>query len=173
MPHHGDTRAAWVHTPVPFTQPNAKKLGFDTITVLGQQAPGYQLYPFSDLKHYDALTKELEEIAAQGGKLFTVAPQNAAEYVEQRWMIDRLNQAKPALKNAWHDISEFVALMRRKKDMGEIENLYKAIEITVLAKEAAAQAIEMACVNAKCKQGLNILLLVQLRGPHSQHSRIG
>jgi len=141
VPNHGDTRAAWVHTPVPLVQANAKKLGFDTITPLGQQAPGYQLYPFSDLKHYDALIKDLEAIAAQGGKLFTLMPQNNSEYVEQRWMIERLNQYKPGLKTAWEDVADFVAMMRRKKDMGEIEKLYKAVEITILAQGAAAQAI--------------------------------
>src|SRR5438477_11138513 len=36
VPNHGDTRAAWVHTPVPLIQENAKKLGFDTIASLGQ-----------------------------------------------------------------------------------------------------------------------------------------
>jgi Xaa-Pro aminopeptidase len=141
VPNHGDTRAAWVNTPVPLIQANAKKLGFDTITVLGQQAPGYQLYPFSDLKHYDALIKDLETIAAQGGKLFTLAPENAAEHAEQRWMLARLSAAKPALKAAWEDIFDFVAMMRRKKDMGEIEKMYKAVEITILAQGAAAQAI--------------------------------
>ncbi len=141
VPHHGEVRAAWVHTPVPLIQENAKKLGFDTITVLGQQAPGYQLYPFSDLKYYDALLQDLEAIASQGGTLFTLDPKNPYSYVEQRWMLERLNAAKPALKSAWHDISEFVAMMRRKKDMGEIEKLYKAVEITILPQGAAAQAI--------------------------------
>lgn len=141
VPNHGDTRAAWVNTPVALVQENAKKLGFDTISFLGQQAPGYQLYPFSDLKHYDALIKDLEGIAAQSGKLFTLAPQNASGYVEQRWMLERLNTAKPVLKAAWEDISDFVAMMRRKKDMGEIEKLYKSVEITILAQGAAAQAM--------------------------------
>jgi Xaa-Pro aminopeptidase len=141
VPNHGDTRAAWVNTPVALVQENAKKLGFDTITSLGQQAPGYQLYPFSDLKHYDALIKDLEGIVAQGGKLFTLKPDTTAEYVEQRWMLERMNAAKPALKAAWEDISDFVAMMRRKKDMGEVEKMYKAVEITILAQGAAAQAI--------------------------------
>lgn len=141
VPNHGDTRAAWVHTPVPLVQANAKKLGFDTISFLGQQAPGYQLYPFSDLKHYDTLIKDLEAITAQGGKLFTLTPKNAAEHAEQRWMLERLNAAKPALKAVWEDIFDFVAMMRRKKDMGEVEKMYKAVEITILAQGAAAQAI--------------------------------
>ena len=115
--------------------------GLILLLLLGQQAPGYQLYPFSDLKHYDALIKDLDALAAQGGKLFTLMPNNACEYVEQRWMLERLNSAKSTLKAAWEDISEYVALMRRKKDMGEIEKLYKAVEITILAQGAAAQAI--------------------------------
>lgn len=141
VPNHGATRAAWVHTPVALTQENAKKLGFDTITTLGQPLPGYQLYPFSDLKYYDALTADLKSLINSGGKIFTLMPDNASEYVEQRWMIERLNHVMPQLKASCIDISEFASLMRRKKDMGEIEKMYKAVEITVLAQGAAAQAI--------------------------------
>lgn len=141
VPNHGATRAAWVHTPLALTQENAKKLGFDIVTTLGQPLPGYQLYPFSDLKYYDALTADLNSLINSGGKIFTLMPHNASEYVEQRWMIERLNTVVPNLKSSCIDISEFAALMRRKKDMGEIEKMYKAVEITILAQGAAAQAI--------------------------------
>lgn len=141
VPNNGATRAAWVHTPIALTQENAKKLGFDTVTTLGQPLLGYQLYPFSDLKYYDALTADLNSLIKGGGKIFTLMPDNATEYVEQRWMIERLNGEVSNLKSSSIDISEFVALMRRKKDMGEIEKMYKAVEITILAQGAAAQAI--------------------------------
>lgn len=141
VPNHGATRAAWVHTPVALTQENAKKLGFDTVTTLGQPLPGYQLYPFSDLKYYDALTSDLNSLIKAGGKIFTLLPDNSYGYVEQRWMVERLNGAVSHFKSSCVDISEFAALMRRKKDMGEIEKMYKAVEITILAQGAAAQAI--------------------------------
>ncbi|GMU19227.1 MAG: Xaa-Pro aminopeptidase [Candidatus Babeliales bacterium] len=141
VPNHGATRAVWVHTPIALTQENAKKLGFDTVTPLGQPLSGYQLYPFSDLKYYDALTADLNSLIKTGGKIFTLMPDNATEYVEQRWMIERLNGVINNLKSSSINISEFAALMRRKKDMGEIEKMYKAVEITILAQGAAAQAI--------------------------------
>lgn len=141
VPNHGATRANWVHTPVALTQENAKKLGFDAVTTLGQPLPGYQLYPFSDLKYYDALTADLNSLIKSGDKIFTLMPENASEYVEQRWMIERLNSVVANLKSSCVDISEFAALMRRKKDMGEIEKMYKAAEITILAQGAAAQSI--------------------------------
>lgn len=141
VPNHGATRAVWVHTPIALTQENAKKLGFDTVAPLGQPLSGYQLYPFSDLKYYDALTADLNSLIKTGGKIFTLMPDNATEYVEQRWMIERLNGVINNLKSSSINISEFAALMRRKKDMGEIEKMYKAVEITILAQGAAAQAI--------------------------------
>lgn len=141
VPNHGATRAAWVHTPIALTQENAKKLGFDTVTPLGQPLPGYQLYSFSNLKYYETLIADLNALIKSDGKIFTFIPDNASEYVAQRWMIERLNGEVSNLKSSSIDISEFAALMRRKKDMGEIEKMYKAVEITILAQGAAAQAI--------------------------------
>ncbi len=141
VPNHGDNRASWVHTPVALTQANAKKLGFDAITPLGAVAPGYQLYPFSDISCYEKLIKDLSGLVASGKKIFTLMPNNAHEYIEQRQMIARLDTVIPNFKNSCIDISGLVALMRRKKDMREIETIYKAVEITILAQGAAAQSI--------------------------------
>ena len=141
VPDHGNSRAAWVHTLIALIQENAKKLGFDTITGLGEMAPGYQFHPFSDKKHYSKLIADLQSIIGNDGKLFTLSPQNAYEYVDQRWLIERFDTFIPGFKNACVNVADLVAILRRKKDMREIEKIYKAVEITVLAQGAAAQAV--------------------------------
>ncbi|HSW74009.1 MAG TPA: M24 family metallopeptidase, partial [Candidatus Limnocylindria bacterium] len=55
---------------------------------------------------------------------------------------ERIKQFLPALK-VEHiiDVSKEVAILRRKKDKHEIGVMYKAIEVTMLAQEAAAHTI--------------------------------
>ncbi len=57
-------------------------------------------------------------------------------------MLQRVQSFVSGLQQETVNVADVVAQMRRKKDMQEIEQLYKAIEITGLAHEAAAQAIE-------------------------------
>lgn len=141
VPDHGAARAAWVHSTIAPTPENAKKLGFTAIKTMGQMAPGYQFHAFSDKKHYSQIITDLTQVISQDGKIFTLMPNNAREYVDQRWQIERFNEFIPGFKNSCIDISEIVAILRRKKDMREIEKLYKSVEITILAQGAAAQAI--------------------------------
>ena len=141
IPEHGDSRGAWVYTPVPLVQANAKALGFDYIKPLGQMAPGYQFHPLSDKSHYSTMSADLLKIISAQGTLFTLLADNAHEYIDQRCMVARFDSFIPGFLNACVNIADLVALMRRKKDMREIEQLYKAVEITILAQGAAAQAI--------------------------------
>lgn len=157
VPNHGITRAAWVHTPIELTQENAKKLGFTTITTLGQPAPGYQFHPFSDKSHYSTLIDQLQGIIAHKGAIFTLCPQDAASYVDARHLMARFDSFIPGFKAACQDISEYVAIMRRKKDMREIEHLYKAVEITVLAQGAAAQSIADGITEAEVQASLEYM----------------
>lgn len=157
VPDHGATRGAWVHNAIELTPENAKKLGFDEIRPLGEMAPGYQFHEFSDKKHYSKITADFSELLKQDGKFFTLMPNNAHEYVNQRWQIERFNEFIPGFKNACINISEIVAILRRKKDMREIEKMYKAVEITVLAQGAAAQAISDGITEAEVQASLEYM----------------
>lgn len=142
VPEHGTTRAAWVHTPVALVQENAKKLGFTNIIPLGDKAPGYQMYPFSDKAHYKNIIEDLNKIISNKDALFTLMPDNSGEYTQERFILSRFEAFIPSLQQNCIDICPLVAILRRKKDMSEIETIYKAVEITILAQGAAAQAIE-------------------------------
>jgi Xaa-Pro aminopeptidase len=157
VPNHGAGRAAWVHTPVALTQENAKKLGFSTITTLGDMAPGYQFHPFSDKAHYSALIQKLNALIADKGTIFTLCPENASSYVDARNLLARFDTFIPGFKSACQDISDYLAIMRRKKDMREIEHMYKSVEITVLAQGAAAQAINDGATEAEVQASLEYM----------------
>lgn len=157
VPEHEADRARWVHSPLPLVQSNAKKLGFSYIKPLGEMVPGYQFHPFSDKKHYSNLSADLAEFIQSGGKIFTLNPSDSYQYVAQRWLLARFATFVPGFLPACSDISPLVAILRRKKDMHEIEQLYKAVEVTILAQGAAAQAISDGITEAEVQASLEYM----------------
>lgn len=142
IPNCGDQRSKWVAGALAATKEHAKAYGLDEITVLGDACPGYQFHPFFAKNTYQKFLDCLQGLVGNKQKLFTLCPDNAHEYIEQRLVLQRVQSFVSGLQQETVNIADVVAQMRRKKDMQEIEQLYKAIEITGLAHEAAAQAIE-------------------------------
>lgn len=142
MPNCGESRAAWMHSAVELSQKNAAHIGIDQVKVLGTLCAGYQFHPFFPKTEYQALLEDLDANIKSGKALYTLAPHTAHGYIEQRLVLQRLEEFLPGLKQNIIDISLLVARQRSTKDMREIEALYTATEITVLAQEAAARVIE-------------------------------
>lgn len=159
IPNCGDVRSQWVYSPIHLTQDNAKNLGIDVVTVLGDRCAGYQLFPFFKQENYGIILKKLQELVQQKGTLFTLYPDNEHAYVEQRLIIQRLQTLMPHLSQHIFDISSLVAMMRRRKDRFEIDRINKAIEITELAQEAAAQAIEEGILECEIQASLEYMML--------------
>lgn len=157
VPAHGHERAKWVHSEIALTQENAKNLGFTHVMPLGQEVAGYQLFPYSDQKYYETVIAKLKELIAQNGTIFTLMPQSTSEYIQQRFLLSRLEQRLPNLSKHCIDISPLVASMRRKKDMREIEELYKAVEITILAHGAAADSITAGVSECEVQAGIEYM----------------
>lgn len=158
-PNCGDTRSQWVFSPIELTDANAKKLGLDAIAPLGQACAGYQIHPFFPQEEYQHLIDLLANTCAQSGKIFTLCPDNASQYVTQRLLLHRLESFIPAFRENLVDISPIVAEQRRRKDMAEIEHLYKAVEITTVAQEAAAQAIKHDVLECEVQASLEYIFL--------------
>jgi Xaa-Pro aminopeptidase len=141
IPNCGPKRSQWMFTPVELNEKNAKELGFDKISPLGQELSGYQFHPFFARSEYDHVIAALQSYMQQKGTIFTLAPDTPDEYIEQRLVLERLKQFIPGFAGHIQDVSALVATMRRTKDMDEIESMHKAVEITILAQEAAAETI--------------------------------
>lgn len=135
VPRYAIDRSVWVDEAIALNQPNATILGFDTIAFLGAECPGCHIGPYAPRNAYETLLADLEKY---GDTIYSLAPDNADEYVMQRFMCDRLLR----LKHAIVDISSCIAVMRRIKDSHEIPLLEQAIAITADAQKAAAHAIK-------------------------------
>lgn len=141
IPNFGKERSKWIANSLESNPETAKKLGVDIIKYLGDRAQGYQLYPYANQSEYALLIETLKKHVQASKPIFTLYPATYHNF-EQKFLIDRLKQFIPELGSYIHDISDLVADLRRKKDMDEIEHLYRAVEVTILAQESAAQAIE-------------------------------
>jgi len=105
------------------------------------------------------------KIIAQEGKIFTTLPARGHEYINTHFIIDRLQTYIPALSSTIIDVSDFVAQSRRRKDMREIEHIYRAIEITELAHEAATRAIRHNTLEAEVQASLEYIMIAAQARP--------
>jgi len=147
-------RALWVDTPFSLTAKDAKRFGFDEIVEVDGSCHG----PFFSEKKYKKVQERLVALLQKKGKVFTLNPENPVEYIDQRVAIGQLRNFIPGMQSSLVDISPIIAQMRRKKDMREIEQLYKAIEITIIAHEAAAQTIKNDVIECKVEANLEYIM---------------
>jgi Xaa-Pro aminopeptidase len=157
IPNCDQERAKWSVSPVALTQKNAKNIGMAHVHYLGAQCVGYQFHPFFPETEYATLITLLKEMVSSGKTLFTLAPETPYAYIEQRLILERLKKFIPGIEKHIVDISPLVADMRRKKDMSEIERMYKAAEITTLGQEAAAQAVGDGMQECEVQAGLEYM----------------
>jgi Xaa-Pro aminopeptidase len=141
IPNFGAERHKWaaaLHT----TPEAAAEVGFNAISLLGDQWRGYQSYLLFEAEHYRALIKLLQECVAQKRPVYTLIGARPSNYIEQRLTLERLTGFVPGLPEVLRDCAPEVAYMRRTKTNPEIEQLYQAINITMDAIEVAARGIK-------------------------------
>lgn len=142
LPKYHKSRAQWVSEMLVPGEETAKRFGFTACEPLGELCKNHFIHPYLDKSVYATLLASLDKKIHDGQKLFTLAPENESEMSDARALLDRLCVLSPELVKAVTDISVLVARQRRKKDQYEIEQLYKAVNVSYGAQEAAG----MACV---------------------------
>jgi Xaa-Pro aminopeptidase len=159
LPNCMKERKKWMVSPDILMPEVSVKAGIANVHELGSVCKGYTFHPFFPRQEYENLLTRLEKIIAQGGSLFTLCPDTPHQYVQQRLLLQRLAQFLPALSaaGACIDISALIASMRRVKDQHELEAIFKAVELTALAQEAAAQAIGDGVTEAEVQAGLEYM----------------
>lgn len=150
-------RSKWVTLTLDTSEASAKKIGVDKITALGHECPSYQMYPCFPKEQVAHLLDDLHAALKGSDKLFVLAPSDASGYIEQRAVLQRLQSF--GLSHEVVDISLIVAQMRRTKDMQEMEELFRAVEITCLAQEAAARAIVNGMHEAEVQASLEYIIV--------------
>jgi Xaa-Pro aminopeptidase len=141
IPHCGN-RAQWVTSAAQPTKESAQQHGVDEIVYLGEQCTTYSFSLLFNESEYNAFITEIRKLIESKKSLFTLAPQSQRHYVTQQLILSRLNGMIAGLKEIITDVSPLVAQMRRKKSREEIELIYKAAELTMLAQDAAAASID-------------------------------
>lgn len=150
-------RSKWAHVTLNTSEACAKKIGVDKIAMLGQECPGYQMHPYFPKEQVAHVLADMHAAFKDEDKLFALAPSHASGYIEQRAVLQRLQSF--GLTQPIVDISPIVAQMRRTKDMQEMEELFRAVEITCLAQEAAARAITNGMHEAEVQASLEYIMI--------------
>ena len=105
---------------------------------LGGVVRGYATDPFLSKDALSALLEQLAKLVETGQYLF--APLHDVSF-ETLVFFKQLVAYVPGLQDRVVDTSPLIGQLRRKKEMRELEDTYKAIEVTAAAQEAAAQMI--------------------------------
>ncbi|MEX0940009.1 MAG: aminopeptidase P N-terminal domain-containing protein [Candidatus Babeliales bacterium] len=140
MPNFGDQRKKWVKIAINNDEKNL--YGFTDIAYLGEPCTGYQCHPFFSANEYSNLLNRLQIYIDQKRPIYTFNPQRNSAYLEQRFILQRINSLINNFAESLIDISALVAQMRRKKTTAELELLYKAIDITMESHLAVARMIK-------------------------------
>lgn len=135
-PNYQINRSAWL--PATYDKKYLQELDITKTEIMGEEAPGYALDPFSHKKVYSKLAEEIQRVIKDGGVIFT--PLIEIQF-ECRSVVDKLCELVPELRNNLINIAPLIAQLRRKKEQQELEYLYRAVEITAIAQEAAAGVI--------------------------------
>lgn len=154
-----EKRFQWVDMPVDIRTDQIKQWHINQSRVLGEASTGFQMHPFFPREEYAIFIDYLESIVSKGARLLTLSPNDPGSYVEQRLILERLKTFVPTIHDTIVNISSFVHTMRRRKDMHEIELLYKAVDITCLAHEAAARSIGNDSSEAEVQASLEYIMI--------------
>lgn len=142
IPTYKEPRSKWVEGALEVGESaHVKECCVEAIESLGASCTGYSATPLFTFSEASALIKRLEAAVAKKESVFTTVSSNAHSYVFQKLILERLGVFVAGLKEHCVDVSPLIAAMRRKKSNNEIEELYRAIRITMLAQEAAAYAL--------------------------------
>lgn len=158
LPHYFEKRAQWMMIPEAFMKRDAKALRVDSVELLGDECAGYELNPYFSQHEYAHMITLIKSITERGETLFVATPDNGYEYISTRMVLDHLQKFIPDLNKSVVNISSFIAAARRRKDVGEIERIYRAIEITELAHESAIQVIKDGASEAEVQASLEYIM---------------
>jgi Xaa-Pro aminopeptidase len=157
LPNYFEKRAQWMVLPQAIMTQDTKALGVDKVELLGNECVGYSLPPYFSQDEYVHMIDFLTTIVQQNDAIFTT--HESSYYLSARIALDHLERYIPSLSRAVCDISTLIAAARRRKDMGEIEHIYRAVEITELAHESAVQTIKQGVSEAEVQASLEYMMI--------------
>jgi Xaa-Pro aminopeptidase len=159
IPNCFTKRAQWMTLPVALINRDAKALGVDAVELLGDECVGYEMNSYFSAQEYAHMITLMKNVIARGGSIFSTSPDNGHEYLHARFTFDHLQKFIPEVQKSVVDISPIIASSRRRKDVSEIEHVYRAVEITELAHESAVQAIKDGALECEVQASLEYMMI--------------
>jgi Xaa-Pro aminopeptidase len=141
-PAYTEMRNQWVASDDQINQDFIEKAGFDRMCQLGHEVAAVHIYPYFDFLVYQQVIAAITEALSRGEKIFTIYPTHSSESVAVRMVIDRLALVIPHLLENIVDVSPQIARLRRKKDMHELEVMYKAVDVSIQGHYAAISMLQ-------------------------------
>lgn len=155
LPAYASDRSLWVNAPLQVEHTNPESLGVDKLELLGKSIQGYA---FPLLFAPDAVSNLVDQLKTRlgaDGTLFTL--NNRKTYAEQSIVLGEIVENVPALSGQVQDISPLVAALRRTKSHYEIEQLYKALELTLIAQGGAAASLDEGVQECQIQAGIEYI----------------
>lgn len=165
IPHASIARKLWAESQIEVDEKTCKKFGFDEIRYLGDVSHGYSIGPVVTEEEYTHFIAYIKGALGQKSSLFTLGSAGSSAYYQQRLILQQLLLWTAQQAENVVDVSSVVHAMRRKKDVGEIQLIYKAIEITNLAHEAALAAIRSGVAECEIQAAIEYIMIGSYASP--------
>ena len=150
LPRYAMDRSAWMLDSISVDQITADRHGFSAVEYLGQSCKGYSFDAYFNYDQCSNLIAHLLKIVHGQSKLFTQS---------KSYCVDRLSSMVDGLQSFLVPLDRYSAQLRRTKDQEEIRALFDAIEITVTAQYAAAQAIKAEAHESQVAASVNYVFI--------------
>ncbi len=151
-PHYATDRSVWL--PLKKDAKMLQEVGISKTAFLGKAVAGYSSDPFFSQESVTFLVERLTLLVEAQQFLFTPLSEIS---IESLIVLNQLYQYVPGLQGQLVDIAPLIGRVRRKKDMREIEHMYRAIEITAAAQEGAAESIEPGASEARVQAAIDYI----------------
>lgn len=141
VPFYNQSRDQWVHTQVGITS-LAGDFGLNKIKHQGEQISGYSCPPFFTEERYSELVADLKSELGSNGVIYTLMDVRGWRYFHQMQLVAKLQIWLNDLNIKIEDASEVVHDLRRTKDLAELVQISKAIDVTINAQQTISKAIK-------------------------------
>jgi Xaa-Pro aminopeptidase len=147
LPNYGGVRQRWTNTKV-YIDKNVegleKELCFNQLRYLGEPVSTYSFNEIPSQGKYFNLLRDVDFFLGKNKdcEIFTLLDlEKNSRYFSQIQTYNFLLQHFSVLKNKTRDLAPLIHYMRRIKDESEIDFIYKAVQVTNMAHEAASKVI--------------------------------
>ncbi len=155
IPAYATPRSDWLVEEVVATKECAQNLSLSEVSYLGKPQQGYEPSLLVGAEQYQDFIAYLKNLIDAGGSLFTYTA--VKKNVVYPMFLMQMRTFLPTLMEHLRDISLPIAAQRSRKNKFEIELMYKAVELTMVAQEAAARVIQPGIKESIIKAGIEYI----------------